>query len=149
MPTTVILKNRNFLGIVISNLLIGICIIFFQKSDDPSNFSLSLCMSIVTISVYFILFKKVHFEKKADLKLFLYSLLTYIIIFFLGIILWCCVNSIFTDYPTDLSHMISGTILLVITGFLVTLPCILIFTFINFFWLLKERKDRIKLTINH
>lgn len=130
--TASILKNVNFYGILISNLVIGnVC---FRLYYPPQyDFLMAISLSICTILVYFLLFKKINFVEKRNWKLFLYSLISCVLIVFSGIILWVLIF----ETPTfdRIPHLIIFGILGVIASWIFSI----FIAFVNFFWLMNEK----------
>jgi uncharacterized membrane protein len=66
----------------------------------------------------------------------------------LGVITGGFISLIINDFNSlhiaNLHTMIGGIVLVAAFGFILTIPCIVLFTCINFFWLSKEKRDSIK-----
>jgi hypothetical protein len=148
-PILSILKNINFWGIVICNLVVGnVFLFFFLKDDAPLNFTVPLCMSVIAILVYLILFKNVNFVEKTDWKLLFYSFISCILIVVIGIFVFVIIID-FKELLTPsllkiLEHLLKSLFvvfiaIIVLSVFLI--PMIIFLSIVNFRWLLHEKRD--------
>lgn len=145
--TSSILKNVNFWGIVICNLIAGNVILFFHYYRDSTIFVEALCMSISAILVYFILFKNVNFAKKTNWKLLFYSFISSIFIFIIGNF-FCGIIFSFTELLTlsllEILKDLFNILLVIFMGMIVFAVFFIPMIVINFLWLLKEKHDNKK-----
>ena len=142
------LKNINFWGILISNLIVGNLILAI-KYINSEFVTLSISFSISAIVVYFILFCKLNFSKSNKLILLLFAFISCIIVFLIIMIIVCFIMAIegiieggIIDDPKIIPQFIAMLMFfIVMVGTFVILPVSLLFTAINFIWLYKEKID--------
>lgn len=127
----------NLLGVVITNIFVGsLFFVLFPSSTEEVNFMLLFSMIFASVIVYIILFRTIKFNKKSYFSLFFISLLSCIAIVFSGNI----INSVFFAYDEGFFLKIGNGLLLGVFGNIVMFPLIIVFSLINMFWFIKEKK---------
>jgi hypothetical protein len=141
--TSSVLKNVNFWGLVISNFIIifiFILIIDYKFIMNNKKFPIedALFLSTPALFVYLTFLKKINFAEKTVQKLFFYSFIFCIIIFYI----WIAIIFLVGCFQRGPSIALLVT-LLVFSPFIffITTPYWLLITLVNFFWLLRERRQ--------
>ena len=129
-----VLKNINFWGMLICNLVIGNFTMWHLNSAYEYGFKPFISFSIPAILSYFILFFLINFGKSTNWKLLLYSFGISVIILFINCIVFGIIMEL--SEPVGLNIIGFG-----IYGIFMTMHCNLFITIITFLWLLKEKND--------
>lgn len=129
MTTKIRLKIASI--VIIVNLLIGNAILFIGGKISFTknvNYPLMLGLSIACILIYFLFFRFLNFEKYGKLKLILVSILSCILIIFLGnflaILIYEPTNEVLSNIP--------ATIVMGFMGNIVMFPISVILGVLNF-----------------
>ena len=104
MDTT---KQKTAFTVIAINLIIGNSLLFIGGSSARDvNYALMAGMSIACTTMYFLFFKYINFEKFSKLKLFFISVLTCMIIIFVGNSLAVIINQSIVELISNIPAMI-------------------------------------------
>lgn len=126
---------------IIFNLLIGNFFFIYQRTSyGEINMNLMIIMSVVTMLYYLFFYNKVNFKKRRVFSLLLLSILSCIIIVYIG----AFIGMITTGYKSSTdNNILTSLAVAFVSGFLgnfIMLPVTLGMGTINLFWFYWYRK---------
>ena len=122
-------KQRIAFTVIAVNLIIGNSILFIGVSNGHDvNYALMAGMSIACTAIYFLFFKYIAFENYSKLKLFFVSVLTCMVIIFVGNAIAVIIKQSIVEFIFN----IPATIFMGIVGNMLFFPVSVILGALNF-----------------